>query len=259
MQIKEIFDYLTNLYPLENGSSFDQGKIGLQFGNLEDEIKGVICCLDVTMDVIDEAIKKDANLIISHHPFMFQPLLNLRYSSPLGKKIMKIINHKINIMAFHTNFDVGQDGMNDILAKKLGLTNIQYTTPFINQDSFLRIGEVNPVSTRDYLEIIKKSFNLSFLKVAGPLDKMIKRVAIVGGAGSSDFYEAMKLNVDLYISGELHHHQGIEAFDFDTVLVEVPHAIEFYGVEELYNRLSQTFKQLKWFLFGNHYDPFLIY
>ena len=121
IKIKDVYNYLTTLYPLENASTFDQGKVGLQFGSMEDEVKKVIICLDTTNDVIDEAIKNGANLIISHHPFMFSPLLNLNYESNFGKKLLKIFNNRINMMAFHTNFDVAIDGMNDALANILNL------------------------------------------------------------------------------------------------------------------------------------------
>ena len=86
MKVKEIVDYLLNKYPLELASSFDMGKVGLQFGSMSKEVKKVMICLDGTSDVIDEAIENNVDLLICHHPFLFSPMLNLDYNSPIGKR-----------------------------------------------------------------------------------------------------------------------------------------------------------------------------
>lgn len=258
MKIKEIFDYITDLYPLSNGASFDQGKIGLQFGSLNDEFTSCVCCLDATNEVIDYAIENNINLIISHHPFLFQPLLNLNYDSPFGKKLLKVLNNRINIMSFHTNYDVGFDGMNDALAQKLELKDIQMLTDDVCQDSLIRIGFVKPIEVRELCEKIKEAFNQKMIKVAGRIDKKVSKIAIVGGSGSSEFYEALRSGADVYITGQLPHHLGIEAWDNDFVLIEVSHAIEVFGVEALYKKLKKEFKNVKWYFYSNNTDPFII-
>lgn len=257
-KIKDVLNYLTSLYPLEHGANFDQGKIGLQFGSLEDVVKKAIVCLDVTNKVIDEAIETGANLIISHHPFMFSPLLNLNYDSNFGLKLLKIIQNRINIMAFHTNYDVGYDGMNDVLARKLGLSNIKYTTIQIDNTSLIRLGECEKTSLKDYCEVVKKCFEQKTIKVAGNLNKTISKVAVVGGSGSSEFYEALKTDADVLVTGQLPHHLGIEAIENGFALIEVSHAVEFYGVEDLYEKLKNKFKEIKFGLYNKEYDPFII-
>lgn len=258
VKVKDILEYVTKLYPLEHGANFDQGKIGLQFGSGEDIVKGVLMCLDVTDKVIDEAIDKKANVIISHHPFMFSPLLNLSYDSNFGKKLVKIINNRINIMAFHTNYDVGLEGMNDVLAQKLGLSNIHYTTVEIDNNSLIRVGECEKIMLREYCDVVKNNFEQKTIKVAGDLNKTISKVAIVGGSGSSEFYEALKIGADVLITGQLPHHLGIEAIENGFALIEVSHAIEFYGVEALYDKLKNEFKEIKFGLYDVDYDPFKI-
>ena len=129
MKVKEIVDFLLDKYPLELASSFDYGKVGLQFGSMSKDVKKVMICLDGTTDVIDEAIINNVDLLICHHPFLFNPILNLDYNSPLGKKMLKVFKSELNIFAMHTNFDTALNGMNDHLASILGLENVYSSKP----------------------------------------------------------------------------------------------------------------------------------
>ena len=258
MKIKEIYDYIVSLYPLENASSFDVGKVGLQFGSFDGEVKGAIIALDTTMEVIDYAIEHDINLIISHHPFMFQPLVNLKYDSPFGKKLLKVFKNRINIMAFHTNYDVGYDGMNDVLAKELGLKEIKMLEDNVSPTSLIRVGKIEKEKALDFLPKIKKAFDQKALKVAGDINHDIETVAVVGGAGASEFYRALASGVDLFITGQIPHHLGLEAIDNHFVIVEVSHAVEFFGVKALFNKLQNYFTDINWTLYEQNYDPFLI-
>jgi len=256
MKIKQIYDYLTNLYPLDQAESFDQGKIGLQFGSFDIDIDKVLCCLDATNQAIDYAIENGIKLIITHHPFMFQPMINLKYNSPFGKKLLKVLDNRISIMTFHTNYDVGNDGMNDTLANKLGFKNIRMLTENVGPDSLIRVGNIEPQSAHIFLETVKKIFNQKALRVAGNINKEISTVAIVGGSGSSEFYNALHSGADIFITGQVPHHLGIEAIDNDFILVEVSHAVEFYGVESLYKKLKKEFKDIEWFIKADDADPF---
>lgn len=258
MKVKEIYDYLNALYPIENAESFDNGKVGLQFGSFDEEVKGVIVALDATNDVIDEAIRLKANVIITHHPFMFQPLLNLKYDTPFGKKLLKVFNNRLNIMAFHTNYDVGLDGMNDCLAKELGLKNIKMLEDNVSSSTLIRVGKIDKEKASNFLPVIKQAFKQKAIRVAGNIEKEIETIGIVGGSGSSEFYQALSNNVDLFITGQIPHHLGIEAIDNDMIIVEVSHAVEFFGVESLYKKLSIKFNDIKWTLFNKNYDPFYI-
>ena len=246
------------MYPLDLASEFDKGKIGLQFGSLNAEVKKIIVCLDATDRVIDEAIENDANLIISHHPFMFVPMMNLNYDTPFGKKITKVISNKLNIMAFHTNFDVGLDGMNDVLANKLGLQNVKYITDELNNDSFIRWGECEKIKLVDFCEVVKKVYKQKTVKVAGNLEKIISKVAIVGGSGSSEYHQAFKSGADVYITGQLRHELGIEACENNFALIEVSHAVEYFGIENLKEKLVEKFTDVVITMSKVDYDPFKI-
>ncbi|MBR2891536.1 MAG: Nif3-like dinuclear metal center hexameric protein [Bacilli bacterium] len=257
VKINDIFNYMTSLYPIEFASNFDIGKVGLQFGSMDDTVNKVILCLDITDEVIDEAISKGVNLIIAHHPFMFTPLVNLNYDSIFGKKLLKIFNNRINIMAFHTNFDVANEGMNDTLSKRLGLKNIKMTTNELGSESFVRIGECEKTNLKDYCLIVKKAFALDVVRVAGNLNKEITKVAIVGGSGSSSYHETLKNGADVFITGQIPHHLGFDAVENNFALIEVSHGIEFFGVETMKKQLEEQFKTIEFIITNCNMDPFV--
>lgn len=252
--VQDILNYMNELYPLYNAHSFDVGKVGLQFGNPEKEVTKIMLCLDATEEVINKAVSMNANLIISHHPFMFTPLVNLDYRSNFGRKLQTVLKNDLNIMAFHTNFDVANEGMNDHLAKMLGLTNIHYLTDEISKDSLIRVGKITPMTLLEFSYHVKEKFNLENVRVAGNLNKVIETVSIVGGSGSSEFTSALKFS-DVLVTGQIPHHLGIEALENDFGLIEVTHAIEYYGLETIKTRLQEKFN-VEIIISNNNFDPF---
>lgn len=101
-------------------------KIGLQLGSLSKEVRKVMVALDVTNEVVEEAIAEGAELIIAHHAIIFRPLTHLQTDTPAGKLYEKLIKHDIAVYIAHTNLDVATGGINDILAEKLGLTDLTH-------------------------------------------------------------------------------------------------------------------------------------
>lgn len=101
--------------------AIENDRIGLQMGSADAEVKGILVTLDVTEAVIDEAIAKGANWIIGHHAIIYQPLKQIRTDSPAGRLLQKCMKHDIQIYIAHTNLDAAEDGVNDVLAEKLGL------------------------------------------------------------------------------------------------------------------------------------------
>ena len=254
----EITKFLNSLYPEELASSFDIGKISLQFGSNNKEIKKVIIALDGTSDVVNQAIDNGCDLLITHHPFMFSPLLSLNYDSVLGQKMIKVLSNKLNIFSMHTNFDVGNNGMNDILANLLGLTNIHYIKDELDSSCLMRIGDINEMKLSELADIVFEKFNLSGLKIIGNKDKKIKTVGIVGGSGSSEFNNALRYKCDCFITGEIHHHIGLEALEQGICMIEVNHAVEALFKETLKKILNEKFPELE-IILAVEKDPFEIY
>jgi len=130
MIIRDITNYLENIAPLPLQESYDNA--GLITGNKNDMITGVLITLDTTPEVVDEAIGKNANLIISHHPIIFKGLKKITGSNYVEKTIIKAIKNNIAIYAIHTNLDNISEGVNAILCRKLGLINCKTLLPAEN-------------------------------------------------------------------------------------------------------------------------------
>ena len=131
----------------------------MQFGSNNKEIKKVISALDGTSDVVNQAISNNCDLLITHHPFMFAPLLSLNYDSVFGQKLIKVLSNKLNVFSMHTNFDVGNNGMNDILANKLELTDIHYIKDELDSSCLMRIGNINEMKLSDLADKVIDKFN----------------------------------------------------------------------------------------------------
>jgi dinuclear metal center YbgI/SA1388 family protein len=127
-EVIQLFEsFSPKLYAMENDP------IGLQIGRLNKSVKNVMIALDVLEEVVDEAIEKDVQLIIAHHPPIFRPLKKIVTDSPSGRLIEKLIKHEISVYAAHTNLDVTSGGVNDLLANALQLKDIEILVPTFEQ------------------------------------------------------------------------------------------------------------------------------
>jgi dinuclear metal center YbgI/SA1388 family protein len=127
MKIQDITNIIENYAPLSYQESYDNS--GLIVGNKNDEVTGVLISLDCIEDIIDEAIETECNLIISHHPIVFQGLKKLNGTNYIERTVIKAIKNNIAIYAAHTNLDNTYNGVSFKIAKKLGLTNVEVLAP----------------------------------------------------------------------------------------------------------------------------------
>jgi len=123
VKLQQVTNLINDLAPKH--LAYDWDNIGLQLGDYNQDVGRVLVTLDVTDEVIEEAISSDVDLIIAHHPVIFKGISNIRFNTPLGKMIQKAIKHDIAFYVAHTNYDIAQGGLNDLLAKKLGLVDTE--------------------------------------------------------------------------------------------------------------------------------------
>jgi len=127
MKISQIIEILEDFAPLVLQESFDNS--GLQVGDISQKVKGILLCLDVTEDVLEEAIELDCNLIISHHPLLFKPIKRLSGKTYIERCVTKACKNDLVIYSVHTNLDNTFGGLNFYLAEKLGLQNLRILSP----------------------------------------------------------------------------------------------------------------------------------
>lgn len=242
MKIKKVIEYLDECFPSENASDFDVGKIGLTIGDENIDLKNIILTLDLNYEVVCEAIENDVNLIISHHPFLFNPITKIHFNSEKGKIIRLMFKHNLSLYSMHTNFDVGKNGINDTLAKILDLKNI---VGKVEKDEFLRYGEINSLPLKEFVELVKKRFNLNSVRVVGDLNKRVNKVGIVGGSGSDEVFNALKVGCDCLITGEVKLHLAQYASYHGLALIEVNHGVEKIGLKTIRKELEKRLQGKK--------------
>lgn len=246
MLVKDVKDYLDKRFPIVDAEDFDQKAIGLAIGRETNEVTNIMLTLDLNLEVLNDAIKNNCNLIISHHPFLFNPIQKVLFDSEKGHIIELMAKNNISLYSMHTNLDVASGGVNDTLAMLLGLENIKVINESPTLGNYLRYGDINPIKLEDLARNVKNAFNLSGVRVLGDLSKVIKTVGIVGGSGAhtSDIYNAISCNVDCYITGEIHLNNNQLADYYNLSLIEVNHGVEKFVFYPLKEELVKTFKDL---------------
>ena len=209
MKLNEILDILEQFAPADTAEEWDN--VGLLIGRDGDEIQKILVCLDFTADVLEQAIQDDFQMIVTHHPVIFKPLSKI--TNPL---FLKAVRHNICVYSGHTNVDIAQGGVNDVLAEKLELTNV-------TADGILRVGELKEtLSETEFAKYVCKVLDVPAVRTV-PLKKQIKKVGLVGGAGGDFLENAKLLNCDAYVTGEVSYHVAQAAESMDVFLVCAGH------------------------------------
>ena len=175
MKIKDVISTLEQFAPLPLQESYDNA--GLQIGLTEADVSGVLLCLDVTEAIVQEAIDKGCNMIVSHHPLLFHGLKQIGDSDYVQRAVVMAIKNDIAIVSMHTNLDNVEGGVNSEIARRLGAEG--------EVTEGLFVGELaQPLSAEEYIYNVKKIFNAGVVMTNGLLKRSIKRIAICGGAGA---------------------------------------------------------------------------
>ena len=228
MKIQKIIHSLEQWAPLDFQESYDNS--GLISGDPTQNCTGVLCSLDCTAEVVDEAIAKGCNLIVSHHPIIFKGVKQLNFNHFIGRTLIKAISHNISLYAFHTNLDNVIDGVNKSLADQLQLTNRSILAPIpgkLDQNGQPIgagiVGEL-PLETEShsFLQWVKEKFHLSVLKHTPIVNNQLKTIALCGGSGSFLIDTVKQQNIDCFITSDLKYHEFFEA-DNRFLLVDIGH------------------------------------
>ena len=223
VMIKRFFE---EKYPLH--LAYDWDNVGLQIGSLNKKVTGILITLDVTKEVIDEAISKECNLIIAHHPMIFKPLKHILSDTYKGAIIEKLIKSDISLYVSHTNYDLGHDGMNTVLANRLNLKNTE-VLEFVEEDQGIgKIGDLPKTMTLDEaITYIKTHLEMKHARlITSKPDKKVTKVAISGGSGASHMFEAKRKAADLYITGDISYHQAHDMLQLGLSALDIGHYAE---------------------------------
>ena len=197
VKIIEVVSALERFAPLPLQEGFDNA--GLQVGLTEAEVSGALLCLDVTESIVDEAIEKGCNLIVSHHADYVQ------------RAVAKAIKNDITILSMHTNMDNAEGGVNFKIAEKIDLQNVGFFAEKEVQGIKCGSGTIGefaePMAADDFIMMLKKTFDVESVQCNQLLRRPIRKVAICGGAGSFLLPDAIRLGADAFVTGEMHYHE----------------------------------------------------
>lgn len=211
----------------------DWDNVGLLAGSLEKEIQKVYIALDASDQAVEEAIAQRADLILTHHPFIFKGIKRVVEEDFIGRRLIAMIRAGICCYAMHTNFDVM--GMAQLAAKKLRLVNTVPLEVTCVEDGIEqgigRVGELEEdMAVSECCAFVKSVFQLQSVKVFGELSKTVRRAAVCPGAGKSEIGYALKSKAEVYITGDIDHHTGIDAAACGMAVIDAGH----YGIEHIF-------------------------
>ncbi|NBH84587.1 Nif3-like dinuclear metal center hexameric protein [bacterium C-53] len=231
MRCVNIIEKLNELSPVSYAAEWDN--VGLLVGNEEKEIKSVYIALDATDEVIDRAAECGADLLLTHHPMIFKAIKRVNETDITGRRIIRLIRGDICYYAMHTNFDVM--GMADAAADEIALKDrevleVTYKDE-IGEEGFGRIGKLSHSMTlSECAEFVRESFHLSHVKVFGNPETVLKTAAILPGSGKSTIASALGKNADVLITGDIDHHEGIDAVAAGMAVIDAGH----FGIEKIF-------------------------
>ena len=209
MKIRQVLSALEQFAPLPLQESWDNA--GLQVGLTETEVSGALLCLDVNERIVDEAVAKGCNLIVSHHPLLFRGLKTISDLTDVQRTVRKALKSDICVVSMHTNMDNAKGGVNFRIAQKLGLQNVGFFAPKSVDGMEAGSGVIGELpesqAADDFVLMVKKAFGVECAMCNELLRRPIKKVAICGGAGDFLLDEALKAGADAFITGEMHYHQ----------------------------------------------------
>ena len=209
MKIQDVLSALERFAPLPLQESWDNA--GLQVGLTEAEVSGALLCLDVTESVVDEALERGCNLIVSHHPLLFRGLKTISDLTDVQRIVRKVIKHDVAVVSMHTNMDNAEGGVNFKMAEKLRLQDVQFMAPKTVDGVTCGSGVMGqlekPLAARDFVQQVKTAFGVECAMTNELLERPIARVALCGGAGDFLLDDAVKAGADAFITGEMHYHQ----------------------------------------------------
>lgn len=244
--IREIYDHLDSIAPFALQEAYDNA--GLLVGDPNQEVSGVLLCLDSTEQIVEEAISLGCNLIIAHHPIIFGGLKRLTGANYIQRTVIKAIQNNIAIMAIHTNLDnVLQDGVNEMIAQKLGLTELRPLRALHQEHTDKDtgagiIGKLPAPTIYDaFLDTIKHKMELQVIKHTAICHNTIDTVAVCGGSGGFLLEDAKRAGAQIFITSDYKYHEFFDA-DGDIIIADIGHyESERFTIQLLYRLITEKF------------------
>lgn len=248
MTVFDVYDFLNEKFDFSYTMKGDN--VGLLVGNGKDIVKGILVCLDLTDQSVSEAVEVGANLIVTHHPVIFDGIKSVTSDS----LIYRVIRNGISVISAHTNLDAAEGGINDYLCELVGLTNV--IIPEKEEGIFFTVGRIGefekPISADDLAEKLSAVLSANVRYVGE--NSFIKRLAVCSGGGGSLFREALSTGADAYLTGDVKHDVFMDSHNIGFTVFDAGHfSTEDIIINPLCELLKKAFPETK--VTENHFSP----
>jgi dinuclear metal center YbgI/SA1388 family protein len=240
VQVADVMRAMSARYPLATAEEWDS--VGLVVGEVDAQVSRILFTVDVTPEVVDEAIASGAQMIIAHHPLLLRGVTSVATTGVKGRIVSMLIKHGIALYTAHTNADVAWPGVSDAIAHALGL-DVQSGVS-LSSTGIGRVGTLpTSVTLREFAQSVSDKLpqTARAVNVLGDLDAQVSRVTVCGGSGDSLLDSVSVLEVDVYVTSDLRHHVAQEfSLTSTCALIDVSHwAAEWLWLPQAAGLLKQ--------------------
>ncbi len=222
---------------------------GLQYGLPDTKVTGVLLTVDVTPSVVDEAVSKGCNMIVSHHPLLFRGVKSLTGATPVEQALIKAVTANVAIYSSHTALDSAPGGVSHRMARMLGLRDVEVLEPH-NPEKTEGLGCVGnlpePVTLARFVEIVKSKFGSPVVRCSDPMryggDRYcLQRVALCGGSGGSLLPRAIEAGAQIYLTSDTRYHDFLD-YSSSVIIADIGHhESESCSKEIFYELITKKF------------------
>jgi dinuclear metal center YbgI/SA1388 family protein len=260
--VADILQYIETLAP--RSMKMDWDNVGLLCGSHNDKVTKILVALDPFEHVCQEAAEWGAELIVTHHPIIFQALKSVTDDTSVGRGIRTLIRHDISAINAHTNLDQAPGGVNDVLAGTLGLENVQVIDACgVDEEGrqwgLLRSGEVNKQKLTTFLADVKEKLHCEGLRYVDG-GKSVHKVAVGGGACAGELRAAVKAGCDTFVTSDVKYNQFWDARELSVNLIDAGHFhTENPVVAVLAEKIAAAFPDVEVKISEKHHDCMKFY
>ncbi|MCL2513761.1 MAG: Nif3-like dinuclear metal center hexameric protein [Oscillospiraceae bacterium] len=244
IKVKDIYNFIDNFAPFATAEDWDN--CGILAGDPDAAAENVLVTLDVTGEVIKQAVLQKCELIVSHHPALYKPVK----AFTKGNILYEAVKSGVSVISAHTNYDAAIGGVNDVLCGILDMKNIT-----AHENLVMRTGEIKEQAATDFVKFLYENISHD-IRYCLP-EKRIKKIAVVGGSGFMFFGDAKEAGADAFLTGDAKYHDFIEAEENGIVLIAAGHyETENPAAKTLRDRLAEAFPSLN-VMFADQKNPIM--
>ena len=221
LTVKQIAAFMEEWAPLSYAEDYDN--VGLLVGHEEQKVRSVMVSVDASEAVIEQALEKKADLLLTHHPLIFRPMKRIVEADRNGRRLLQLIENHIALYSAHTNLDTAPGGNNDRAAAQLGLVDVK-AVGAEGEQACLRIGRLpQPMTLEELAELTLERYLLPYIRIVGKNEQVVQKVALCTGSGMDFMPLALREGVDVLITGDITYHKADEAEAAGLGLIDATH------------------------------------